>query len=161
MFLEENAIRGFWPPLVKSVEVCSEYPGYKYTYFETFAELDEYFTKECGENWSKQEWAKYWFNQHKASKRAASREVAILTGRADANKAFGTIDKNEIKSLMRSFIAQSKKNPSIRQIQKFLRTKQYYMSTRTIWNYRNEINEEDTLKADANEIAIANHGDLQ
>jgi hypothetical protein len=36
------------PQLVKRVDLTREYPGYRYVYFETYAELDAYFTGKNG-----------------------------------------------------------------------------------------------------------------
>lgn len=49
-----------------SAENCPQHPGYKFNYFDSFQELDNYFKREFGENWREQEWAKFWLRDHNA-----------------------------------------------------------------------------------------------
>lgn len=73
--LEQGLSKLYWPPLVKQAVMTIAHPGYRYELFTNFKELDEYFTKECGSDWRKSEWARFWFNQHQASKLADRKEL--------------------------------------------------------------------------------------
>lgn len=66
--LEPQFRKLHWPPLVREVTQTKQYPGYRYEYFRTFRELNEYFIKLCGTAWREEPWAKYWFNQHMETK---------------------------------------------------------------------------------------------
>lgn len=72
--LEEGLGRLYWPQLVKQAIHTSAHPGYRYEYFQTIAEMDEYFSKECGSDWREQGWAQYWFDQHVESAALDRRE---------------------------------------------------------------------------------------
>lgn len=73
--LEEGFERLHWPPLVRNVVITKESPGYRYEFFRSFTELDAYFTNELGTEWKKQEWAQYWFNQHKQTQRDDRKDI--------------------------------------------------------------------------------------
>lgn len=55
----------YYPPLVKESSWKSEYPGYSYTYFKNFKEIDIYFSENYGKDWKDSEWAKVWLNNWK------------------------------------------------------------------------------------------------
>lgn len=66
--LEPGFSRLHWPPLVKSITNLPTFPGYRYEFFKTFKELDEYMTQECGPDWREQAWCKFWRGQHEQTK---------------------------------------------------------------------------------------------
>jgi hypothetical protein len=86
------------PQLVKRVDLTREYPGYRYVYFETYAELDAYFTAECGPDWRQQEWAKEWFreewSEEKAEKEARRRKVQY-----EENQSYEQVHRKDPESL--------------------------------------------------------------
>lgn len=75
--LEEGFERLYWPRLVKEAVWTSAHPGYRYDMFNNFKELDAFFTEECGPDWRKQEWARFWFNQHIESQKKDKREYEM------------------------------------------------------------------------------------
>lgn len=62
------------PSLVRVAEETTAYPGYRYVYFKSFEELDEYFRATCGDDWLEQEWAKFWLRDHWKSAKQESRD---------------------------------------------------------------------------------------
>lgn len=72
--LEEGFDRLYWPRTMKGARIISAHPGYIYEFFETYAELNEYFTEICGADWRTQEWAKFWYDQHTESVNSDTRE---------------------------------------------------------------------------------------
>lgn len=51
--------------LVRSARITNEHPGYVYEYFQSFEEVNAYFTSICGEDWISQEWVAAWLNKEK------------------------------------------------------------------------------------------------
>lgn len=90
--LEEGFERLYWPPLVKRAVWTLEHPGYRYEKFETFAELNNYFDEECGVGWRKQEWAKFWIDQHHESARKDKRERTFMRGESITYKTKSSME---------------------------------------------------------------------
>jgi len=120
--LESNVSDKFWPPLVKNVEITSDYPGYKMRYFTSFDELNDYFSKECGEEWMQQEWAKYWIGQHQQTRYEDRVEKQILTGQIDASKFKTRYNYEELRDLISSFL-EKKPRASLRAIANYLKAR--------------------------------------
>lgn len=91
--LEEGLSRLYWPPLVKEAVMTVQHPGYRYDMFTNFKELDAYFTAECGPDWRKQEWARYWFSQHIDSKRKDQRESNPMRSMKGPRKDIIAVEK--------------------------------------------------------------------
>lgn len=65
------------PSLVKSVDIVTDHPGYRYNYFNSFAELDAYFTNECGSDWKHAEWAQFWLRDYWRSLKKENRVYRV------------------------------------------------------------------------------------
>lgn len=107
------------PSLVKNVDILSTHPGYRYNYFQSFEELDDYFKKECGEDWRSQEWAKFWISDYRSFERS-------LTIKENRQKLAQPETVNTARSDRANFILLAIKqfrdveNKSLRDIAKFL-----------------------------------------
>jgi hypothetical protein len=49
----------FWRELAHEVEETKEHPGYRYKYFKSFTELDEYMCANVDPNWKDTSWGKF------------------------------------------------------------------------------------------------------
>lgn len=106
------------PSLVKEVELTTAYPGYRFTYFKSFKELDEYFTQECGFDWKEQEWALFWLRDYWRSVKQDARELREPS-------RVGTVNNTKppthiIKALIEHY--QLEQRMSLRQIAQALQT---------------------------------------
>lgn len=50
-----------WREVVKAVEMTRDHPGYKYDYFKSAKEFEDFMLSSIGEGWEHQEWAKVFF----------------------------------------------------------------------------------------------------
>lgn len=129
--LEPEVMQKFWPPLVRDVVLCTTYPGYRYEFFQRFADLDAYFSDLCGADWAQQPWAEYWIGQHNASRAAFRRELAARRGEQNGFHAYGKIDDATFLALV-ARARQDNVRLSQRQLSRYLRECGYGISPRTV-----------------------------
>lgn len=142
--LEEAAMRSSFPPLVKRIEICTEYPGYKQHFFKTFAEVHEYFAREYGEHWIQEEWAKFWIGQHNLSRRALRREIAILAGKIDPQKTQDRYNRATLLGIARDEL-QNEGRLTVRKLRKLLRHRGYYVSVGTAFSIIKQVKNERAM----------------
>lgn len=130
--LEPDAMSKFWPPLVREVIDCVEHPGYRYEFFKTFAELDDYFTGLCGEDWIKQPWAEFWLGQHNLTRAAFRRELAARRGEKNGYGAYSKLDNKTFLMLAEKARAAGVRF-SKRSLCRYIRECGYEASFTTVW----------------------------
>ncbi len=142
--LEDDAMQSSFPPLVRDIEICTEYPGYKHHFFKTFAEVYAYFVSEYGEDWLQEEWAKFWIGQHNLSRRALRREIAILSGKINPQKTQNRYNRDSLLAVARE---EREKNVklTVRRLRKSLCQHGFYVSVGTTFSVLRQLKHEETL----------------
>lgn len=140
--IEPEAIQKFWPPLVKETLLVSEHPGYRHIFFETYEELNEYFTELCGPDWKEQEWCKFWLQQHKNTKKAYQKELEVRRGNVSVETIRPRLDEKEVLDILRTLTQSDGVKLSIRGIRKELHSRGYDVSVGSVWYYVQRIKRE-------------------
>lgn len=65
----------YFPPLVSGVILLKHPPWIKYLYVQSYDELDALLTREAGEDWKQQPWAKYWMRSYWSEQKQRAREA--------------------------------------------------------------------------------------
>lgn len=52
----------FWRSVVKEAQKISEHPGYRYVYFNSFSEVDQFFTDMIGADWEREPWVQFLYD---------------------------------------------------------------------------------------------------
>jgi hypothetical protein len=142
--LEEGFERLHWPPLVREIVITDQYPGYRYEFFKSFRELNEYFCKECGDDWRTQPWAIYWISQHEETKHDDRQEEQAKL-RSQPMKRTG--NRRDIKMIYQIGIQLLTENPRLSSYKLVAKLKEYdiTISQKTAWrlikDYKEQQNE--------------------
>jgi hypothetical protein len=137
--LEPEFYRLHWPPLVRSVRITKQYPGYSYEFFETFQELDKYFTEHCGPEWQSQAWAKFWINQHLQTKNDDRKEQIELTSTKPRKNTGPRRDTQEIFELCKQYLESVDYKVSSRKLAAHLRNHDINITHMTAWRIIKEL----------------------
>lgn len=109
------------PALVKEVEITSTHPGYRYVYFTSFNELDQYFRELCGDDWKEQEWAKFWLRDHWRTLKQESKPMPVAKSKKTKDGVKIKYPKRLVKALAEHYVKEC--NLSLRETARALREK--------------------------------------
>lgn len=139
--LEEGFHRLHWPPLVRNCVITKEYPGYRYEFFQSFAELDEYFTRIVGPHWRREPWAEFWIGQHHESQHSDRKE--LRTGPAPKHRPTAQYMKSAT-ALGLSYLREYP-STTVRKLMNILTAHDFPVSYYAAWRIIKRFKENDSL----------------
>lgn len=128
-------------PVVRDVDTMTIHPGYRYNFFKTFRELDNYFSRTIGSHWQNEEWARYWLNQHKQTQNEDRLEEKL--GRGEHVNGFDFESVREI--IIYDYILNDRVFRSKRKLAADLRSKGHNIAHHSVWKIINHLKNNPAL----------------